>query len=453
MSFTAPSTLASRLSLVAGACLALCGAAVQAAAPTPAELNSIVLYGNTTIAQDSTSAWGVWEQLDPPAAGPAQPGINTPSRPELYRTLAQVNVQETLVPSLVVEPTAPLLCTSLSRCGFGRAQVSTSTYSPMDEEGTSNSSNIFAYHMLVTPADTENPAELRAASVLGTTDTPATTSTTYSAPYTVTVQSQALGGSDAVVASDSGLLYNYGYGYVGKTAIPGGAQRFSLIAYELNSTARQYYDNGNTILAGWYDNPVYRYTSGNDMQNTQQFQQSQVVIGTTTSDGDMAALRAANATATYTGFDGYALNNSSPNVKLSVNFGNGTFTGSVNNGVDGGVEWQTTARGTQVAGAVGVNIDKGVITGANFVSTALSATDGSIKAGSVVQGAFFGPNAAAAGGVVNITKTSNSGRYTNATFVSPFLAVKDSLIKVKTPAAPSAPIIMPIIIGPAAAAR
>jgi hypothetical protein len=157
------------------------------------------------------------------------------------------------------------------------------------------------------------------------------------------------------------------------------------------------------------------------------------VVGVTTSDAEMASLRASNATATYTGYDLNGLQAKvKPNVTLSVNFGNGTFTGSVNGGADRGiVQPQTTTSGTQLAGLVGVNIDKGVITGANFMSTALSATDGKIGAGSVVQGAFFGPSAAAAGGVVNITKTSNSGAYTNATHVTPFLTIRDDLLNKK----------------------
>jgi hypothetical protein len=71
----------SSLRLVAGASLALCSALthVAQAAPTQAELDSIVLYGSTTIAKDSTSAWGVWEQIDPPAAGPASTTSPRPS--------------------------------------------------------------------------------------------------------------------------------------------------------------------------------------------------------------------------------------------------------------------------------------------------------------------------------------------------------------------------------------
>jgi hypothetical protein len=446
MSFTAPFTLASRLSLVAGACLALCGAAVQAAAPTQDELGSIVLYGSTTIAQDSTNAWGVWEQIDPPAAGPAQPGTSTPSRSEWYRSLAQVSFQANTLPT-VVEPTASLLCAGGSFCGFGRARVTTTTYLPMNEDGTSDSTNFLAYHLVATPVATDGPGLIRAAALPSTADAPAATSTTtFAFSYAVAVKSQALGSSDAVLASESGTLFYNGYGYSAKTAIPNGTQRFSLNAADINSSA--FYDNAE-ILAGWYDNPVFRYINGgSDMSSTNQFQESRGVIGVTTSDADMAALRASRATATYTGHDAYGLDQGSPNMKLNVNFGNGTFTGSLNNGSDGKVEQQTTTRGVQVAGAVGVNIDKGVITGANFMSTALSANDGSIKAGSVVQGAFFGPNAAAAGGVVNITKTT--ANYSNATFVSPFLTVKDTPKAIAPvlllPVAPVAPVMPPVII-------
>jgi hypothetical protein len=439
MSNTAPSNLASRLSFVAGACLALCGAAVQAAAPTQAELESIVLYGSTTIAQDSTSVWGVWEQIDPPAAGPAQPTANAASRSEWYRSLAQVSQPSPNVPT-VPEPTATLLCAGGSLCGFGRAQVSTNTFAPFSEPSTSDATNIFAYHLLATPVASELQVLERVAALGGA---PTTSTTTFTLPFAVSVQSQSLSADAAVLVSASGTLYFNGNGYSAKSRTETGFQSYSIAPLQQSASDNIAYDSA-TILAGWYDNPVSKYVlgKGETLQNIQQYQQSMGVIGVTTSDADMAGLRASNATATYTGHDGYGLGGS-PNMKLSVDFGKGIFTGSLNNGTDGGVEWQTTARGTQVAGPVGVIIDKGVITGANFMSTSLSAKDGSIKAGSVVQGAFFGPNAAAAGGVVNITKTT--ANYTNATFVSPFMAVNDQLIKAPAPvllapAAPAAPI-------------
>ena len=42
---------------------------LSAHAATPAEMQTIKLYGDVTIAQDSVKAWGPWEQFEAPAAG------------------------------------------------------------------------------------------------------------------------------------------------------------------------------------------------------------------------------------------------------------------------------------------------------------------------------------------------------------------------------------------------
>ena len=99
--------------LLAAACLALCAATAQAATPTQAELDSIVLYGSTTIAQDSTNAWGIWEQLEPTAAGPNLPRIDNFAQADLYRPLAQFTL------GAAPAATADMICSGGSICGFG----------------------------------------------------------------------------------------------------------------------------------------------------------------------------------------------------------------------------------------------------------------------------------------------------------------------------------------------
>jgi C-lobe and N-lobe beta barrels of Tf-binding protein B len=276
----------------------------------------------------------------------------------------------------------------------------------------------FAYSLVATPTTLPELVREQVAA-LAVTETPA-----FVLPVAVTVQSQVLGEGGPLLKAQSGVLTFQGNGY--SAGFDNG--KYALVAATIGNGV--YFDNGQ-VLAAWFDNPISQYVAGNNaLPFSMQFQNSVGVAGVTTSDADMANLRASNATATYTGYDLNGLNAKvKPNVTLSVNFGNGSFTGSVNGGADRGtVQTQNTTRGTQLAGLVGVNIDKGVITGANFMSTALSATDGKIGAGSVVQGAFFGPSAAAAGGVVNITKTSDNGAYTNAIHVTPFLTVRDTLL-------------------------
>jgi len=112
---------------------------------------------------------------------------------------------------------------------------------------------------------------------------------------------------------------------------------------------------------------------------------------------------------------------------LKVEFGPGIWSGSINGGADnGGVSGRsmnvyTAPSGKVLEGMVGVD-GIGVIKGSEFISTGVSATDGTVKGS--IRGAFFGPMAAGAGGVIDITKTRTDGTYTNARFVSPFLAVK-----------------------------
>ncbi len=55
--------------LLATAVAAACSLSAQASGPTQADYAKVVLYSNVTIAQDSASQWGIWEELEPPAAG------------------------------------------------------------------------------------------------------------------------------------------------------------------------------------------------------------------------------------------------------------------------------------------------------------------------------------------------------------------------------------------------
>lgn len=72
--------------------LAVAGLAMQSqalAAPTADQLNSIKLYSDVTIAQDSVTGWGPWTEFEPPAAGAAPLNL-PPLTSDLYRNLPQV---------------------------------------------------------------------------------------------------------------------------------------------------------------------------------------------------------------------------------------------------------------------------------------------------------------------------------------------------------------------------
>ncbi len=65
---------------------------LSAHAATPAEMQTIKLYGDVTIAQDSVKAWGPWEQFEAPAAGnpPVLPAFRSDAS-SLYRPIGPVN--------------------------------------------------------------------------------------------------------------------------------------------------------------------------------------------------------------------------------------------------------------------------------------------------------------------------------------------------------------------------
>jgi len=127
-----------------------------------------------------------------------------------------------------------------------------------------------------------------------------------------------------------------------------------------------------------------------------------------------------NSTGYWASFSmrGYALDNqgSNPPISMSVNFGNSTFTLTSNGGVDGSVRTETATNGTTLLkGQVGYTAT-GTVSGVTFSSSTVTTGDQGAISGKV-KGAFFGPSAAAAGGVTDLTK--NGARYT-----APFLAVQ-----------------------------
>jgi hypothetical protein len=88
-----PATLKA-LSLAVASTLLMQGHALAVA--SNAELNSIKLYGDVTIAQDSPEQWGPWTQFEAPAAGPG-PLVLQKFNPELFRTLPVVAGQAPVV--------------------------------------------------------------------------------------------------------------------------------------------------------------------------------------------------------------------------------------------------------------------------------------------------------------------------------------------------------------------
>ncbi len=417
-----------RLHLLTGACLALCSAVAHAATPTQADLNGIVLYGSTNIAQDSTSAWGIWDTLEPTAAGPSLPRTDHVTPREVYRPMAQWTVSGNT--SQPIAPQADSICAGGGICGFGVFYDGYSyggyMYTPVngtpsaeesDFQPTLASHHPYALTASVVAApvqETVMSEPLMPFSIL--LQPAAVTSDPY--PAALQVLSAPLVDGSFLLPGQQTLVSQGGGYYSKQNQFKGDAQYNLRVASWEND-----YFNPKDVQATWYEGDLYQYIAGTGEQDGYSVHQVvQGVAGVTTSDADMSSLRASNVTATYVGFDGKGQTYKA-NVQLAVNFGNGSFTGTFNGGTDGSyVSKANTPNGTQLYGQVGFAVTSGVITGANFKSTGLSAADGTVKG--TVTGAFFGPMAAAAGGVADVTKTRNDGAYKDARFTTPFLAIK-----------------------------
>jgi hypothetical protein len=412
-----------RLSTVALAA-ALCWQTSAHATATEAQLRSVTLYGNVSIQEDSTSSWGPWAEFEPPAAGNTQPVAAPRGATDPYRPLAQTNNTTPTTPP--VQPPVEGFCAGGSLCGFGAFQT----------VGDPNTETVEEVH----------PFRLNGTVVQGSGEG------SNGLPQVIQLSSTPLS-TGAFQLADSGNLNLY----VGEGV---GYSRVLLNNQERVQESYDLWPDGERVYSGEYDPEQVQaahfnlatYVRGEKGVRPTLQQEGWGVIGYTTSTADMSALRASNAVATYSGID----SEYTP-LTLTVRFGNGTWDGSWNGGADGSVTTQTTASGsTQLKGNVGFNVTNGTITGSTFSATAgnISATDGTILAGSVVQGAFFGPlvgtgataGPAAAGGVVDIRKTvaappqvqqpTNVGRtalegsratYTNGRYVAPFLAVNNTI--------------------------
>ena len=399
--------LSPRHALAMAAALAL-APALQAAQPTQEQLRSIKLYGDTTIAEDSVSHWGFWEQFEPPAAGNSQ-GVSVPAGPATwYRPLASGTTPAVPAPQEVAPATLMLPCESGGLCGFGMfTQIENvrgiETARPTEQaDGIGREPRAEFLPILSLSL---HPYAFSAAEVSPGNEG------TYPYPASVELSPVALGNvavpgaHSGTVAMDNGCCTYYGNGL---DATMQAEDKWLLLEAQV----------------AWY--------TGTVRTDSESFFPHLIsgVAGRLTTAADMDALNKGNVSASYSG---RLLSDREMDfgntVNLEVNFGNRTFTGLVNGGadVDRRLATQPLPNGqTSVQNGMGLKIDAGVIDGSRFQSTRLSANDGTITAGAV-SGGFFGPGAAAAGGVIDVTKTRTDGTYTNGRFVMPFLTQRTDL--------------------------
>ncbi len=371
------------------------------------QLKHTKLYGDVSIAEDSVDSWGPWSHFEPPAAGPGQVVPTLPKRAgDVYRPL----------PQPLPEPPAALGCVAGGVCGFaavyqwhqvGRVPEGLSVYSAlMAGEITQVDESIWpkAIRLTTTAFDP-------AVSVYKTDSGELLRSKIFEGPSGGTV-----GYNRSVSQAESKQFVDLN---IGLDQASTSTLALVQAVNGVNLTVQDY------VLGA--DDGGLQKILGVDMQS------AIMVLGRTTPAADMAALRADQATAVYLGpryVDGvYA-------VRLDVQFGPGTWSGAWSGGRDGLVAVGTTPdkQTTLINGRVGF-LANGVIDGVNIRSTAVSTTDAGATVSGSVRGAFFGPNAAAVGGVTDITKTNPSAKvttnvespsvgYTNGRYITPFLAIK-----------------------------
>lgn len=345
------------------------------AAPTNAELNSVKLYGNVTIAQDSVTGWGPWTEFEPPAAG-NPPLARLPGTSEFYRTLPQA--------------TTNLIGFSgyYSKIHTGTAFV-TKGPNPITVTGTPTriSSGGFlpdSFVLQVTP------------STAGEYPPPTSVALIFDPSRGVHTSSL-----DPTTAGETLLAL------VSNPDAPVDAQANQVSFYQLVS-----------------------YIGAPEGGSSPQVVSHVGVIGYGTPAGDMAALMRGNVNATYAGHsltDGDAF---TP-MTMNVQFGQGTWNAMFNNGANTTTQINNGDSTTTTKVAVGFSVQGGVINGSSFSTNAgstFSATDGAVTG--KVNGSFYGPQAAAVGGAYDVTK--NGVRY-----VDPFIGVKTATpTVVPTPTVP-----------------
>lgn len=314
------------------------------AAPTSAELNSVKLYGDVTIAQDSVSGWGPWTEFEPPAAG-APPLAQLPNTSELYRTLAQV----------ATPVTPPALAQNL--IGFG---------------GFTN----------LTIFQGEGGIEFEGPHAIGLTGT------AFDIPAAGSLEAKALQLQTTPLSTGTHPMLDSGkmaFDANGNEYSSIDAQNHQATLHLIESDLSSEVVKAEDVQASFYTRYIITQYMAGDEVNPNVVARGALevgVIGYQTSFSDMDSLRAGGFVATYAGQSLNAAGATS-NMTLSVDFGNSRWSGDFDH-----------AGGYQAMGN---------INGSAFSSTQVTAGESTLQNSSVI-GNFTGVRAAGAIGVSDITK-------------------------------------------------
>jgi hypothetical protein len=251
------------------------------ATPSPEELNSVKLYGDVTIAQDSVNNWGPWEQFEAPAAAPG--ALSLPrTTVDFFRTLPKAT--ENLI-------------------GFGA--FTTLTFSAAEGgEGGGQQQN------------TDGPHPL---SLTGTALASSTSGSIF--PDSVQVKTSPLStGSYAMPDSGKLTLQDGAYSRANDH------EQVSLALFPAD------FNDSEKTKVSFYVKTINEYINSPE-NRTQRVTWETGVIGYRTSITDIAALHIQGAKADYVGNS--LTNNGFAPMVMHVDFGGaGSWNGTWNNGVD-----------------------------------------------------------------------------------------------------------------------
>lgn len=371
------------------------------------EWSKVRSYATTSISQDSLGSWGAWGDFVEPAAGipnvASMPGIagSDPYRTSPNATTAAADV-----------------CRAGDWCGY--AVFANQQWDNNQPRSKGESSEGYGYSgpmaglfgLTLTP---ENPTAVTVNGGSG----PGMASWRLAS---LTSTAPLFNNSGADLPATFGDWYWYSGGQGGLNNFL--AERYSKTANGDTSTYEHSYVYGfpqdyyyywglqtsnKEVAVGWFQRYIQSYVNGQDEEDywnsqTETHTYGYYVAGIATPQAYLDSQRTGNVVATYSGnsmdFSGYQTS-----VNMTVNFGNGTWSGSWNNGSDGYVYTNTANGKTYSQGQVGFNAS-GTISGANINSTVLSANDGIVTG--KVQGTFYGQTAGSIGGVSDIVKTNTA---------------------------------------------
>lgn len=388
--------------LLATAVAAACSLSAHANGPTQADYAKVVLYSNVTIAQDSASQWGIWEELEPTAAGPQTPLPLLAGAVDPYRPVGVVTPPAT---PPVTPPTLASGCASGSLCGFGVITYQSFTYNP--EQVAAADVNIEpgielpALNMgfRLTPKAVEPTKTFTESDPLPTNWLPAAMTIS-----TEGIRQDGVEQAPKFTAEEIGVM-NFR-----------SPNQHSTVGSE-SATASASMGTDTTVVDA--DATSGMFTGGSIMSYvnggmTIRSAAMHGFWGVTTTAADMNALRLANAQANYSGFTFGANGAPTGIVNMVFQLGAGTFTGdfgaplggslSVSNPLQGTVG-QTQSGVSQVNSGYLIFQVSGKVNGSQFSSDTVRIAGNGNSITGKVEGALFGSQAKVAAGTVDVTAT------------------------------------------------